>query len=64
MPLSPPFTVELILGLGVTCIFRAQSTSAGTDVLARVIANDSNLKVSNMIIVLDSAGRIVGLDRV
>ena len=44
-----------ILGLGVTCIFRAQSTSAGTDVLARVIANDSNLKVSNMIIVLDSA---------
>ena len=39
-----------ILGLGVTCIFRAQSTSAGTDVLARVIANDSNLKVSNMII--------------
>ena len=50
-----------ILGVGVTCIFRAQSTSAGTDVLARVIANDSNLKVSNMIIVLDSAVVLLGL---
>ncbi len=50
-----------ILGLGVTCIFRAQSTSAGTDVLARVIANNSNLKVSNMIIVLDSIVVLLGL---
>ena len=38
-----------ILGLGVTCVFKAQSTSAGTDVLARVIAKNTNLKVSNMI---------------
>ena len=30
-----------ILGIGVTCIFRAQSTSAGSDVLARVIANST-----------------------
>ncbi|CAK7069405.1 YitT family protein [Parabacteroides sp. APC149_11_2_Y6] len=50
-----------ILGIGVTCVFRAQSTSAGTDVLARVIANNSNLKVSNMIIVLDSAVVMLGL---
>lgn len=50
-----------ILGIGVTCIFRAHSTSAGTDVLARVIANNSNLKVSNMIIVLDSAVVLLGL---
>lgn len=50
-----------ILGLGVTCIFRAQSTSAGTDVLARVIANNSNLKVSNMIMVLDSVVVLLGL---
>lgn len=50
-----------ILGLGVTCIFRAQSTSAGTDVLARVIANNSNLKVSNMIILLDSVVVLLGL---
>ena len=50
-----------ILGVGVTCVFRAHSTSAGTDVLARVIANNSNLKVSNMIIVLDSAVVLLGL---
>ncbi|MCD7936772.1 MAG: YitT family protein [Tannerellaceae bacterium] len=50
-----------ILGLGVTCIFRAQSTSAGTDVLARVIANNSNMKVSNTIILLDSAIVMLGL---
>lgn len=50
-----------ILGIGVTCIFKAQSTSAGTDVLARVIASNSNLKVSNMIILLDSAIVMLGL---
>lgn len=50
-----------ILGIGVTCVFRAQSTSAGTDVLARVIANNSNLKVSSMIIVLDSLIVLLGL---
>ncbi len=50
-----------ILGLGVTCVFKAQSTSAGTDVLARVIAKNTNLKVSNMIIVCDSAIVLLGL---
>lgn len=50
-----------ILGMGVTFVFKAQSTSAGTDVLARVIAKNSNLKVSNMIIVLDSAIVLLGL---
>ena len=51
----------VVLGLGVTCIFKARSTSAGTDVLARLIANRSNLKVSNMIILIDSAVVILGL---
>ena len=50
-----------ILGMGVTFVFKAQSTSAGTDVLARVIAKNSNVKVSNMIIVLDSATVLLGL---
>jgi uncharacterized membrane-anchored protein YitT (DUF2179 family) len=50
-----------ILGLGVTCVFRAHSTSAGTDVLARVIAQDTNIKVSNVIIILDSAIVLLGL---
>lgn len=50
-----------VLGLGVSCIFRAKSTSAGTDVLARVLANNNNLKVSNMIILLDSVIVVLGL---
>ena len=50
-----------ILGMGVTFVFKAQSTSAGTDVLARVIAKNSNVKDSNMIIVLDSAIVLLGL---
>lgn len=50
-----------ILGIGVTCVFRAESTSAGTDVLARVLANNSNIKVSNMIIILDSIVVLFGL---
>ncbi len=50
-----------LLGLGVTCVFRAQSTSAGTDVLARVMASNTNMKVSNMIILLDSAVVLLGL---
>ena len=51
----------MILGMGVTCIFKAQSTSAGTDVLARVLANNSNLRVSDMIIAIDSAVVLIGL---
>jgi uncharacterized membrane-anchored protein YitT (DUF2179 family) len=50
-----------ILGMGVTCVFRARSTSAGTDVLARVLAQNTNIKVSNMIIMLDSAVVLLGL---
>ncbi len=50
-----------ILGLGVTCVFKARSTSAGTDVLARVIASNTNMKVSNTIILLDSAIVMLGL---
>ncbi|MDR1402377.1 MAG: YitT family protein [Tannerellaceae bacterium] len=50
-----------ILGLGVTCVFRARSASAGTDVLARVVALDTNIKVSNTIILLDSAVVLLGL---
>ncbi|NDV47289.1 YitT family protein [Paludibacter sp. 221] len=50
-----------ILGLGVVCVFKAGSTSAGTDVLARVIAVYSNMKVSNLIIILDSVIVLFGL---
>lgn len=51
----------VILGIGVTLVFRARSTSAGTDVVARLIANNRNLKVSNMIILVDSCIVLLGL---
>lgn len=60
-PFLAAFYGGAILGLGVTCIFKAQSTSAGTDVLARVISVNSNLKVSNLIILFDSAIVMLGL---
>lgn len=60
-PFIAAFYGGAMLGAGVACIFRAQSTSAGTDVLARVIAKNSNLKVSNVIILLDSAIVLLGL---
>lgn len=50
-----------ILGLGVYLTFRVGSTSAGTDVLARVIAKGKNLRVSRLIIVIDSLVVLFGL---
>lgn len=50
-----------ILGLGVAFVFKAQSTSAGTDVLARILAKNTNLKVGNMIIIVDSCVVLLGL---
>ncbi|MDH6342551.1 uncharacterized membrane-anchored protein YitT (DUF2179 family) [Parabacteroides sp. PFB2-12] len=60
-PFIAGFYGGAILGAGVACIFKAHSTSAGTDVLARVIAMNSNMKVSNVIILLDSAIVLLGL---
>lgn len=50
-----------ILGLGVYFVFQAGSTSAGTDVLGRVIAKGSNIKLSNAIIIIDSIVVLFGL---
>lgn len=50
-----------ILGIGVFMVFKAGGTSAGTDVLARVITKGTNMKLSNMIIVIDSTVVLVGL---
>lgn len=50
-----------ILGVGVICIFRAGSTSAGTDVLARVLAKGRNTKVSTLIMIVDSIVVLFGL---
>ncbi|MDH8701594.1 uncharacterized membrane-anchored protein YitT (DUF2179 family) [Dysgonomonadaceae bacterium PH5-43] len=50
-----------LLGLGVACVFAAQSTSAGTDVLARVLAKNSNQKVSDLVLIVDSIVVLFGL---
>lgn len=50
-----------ILGFGVFLIFKTGGTSAGTDVLARVIAKGSNMKLSNVIVVVDSIIVLIGL---
>lgn len=50
-----------LLGMGVTFVFRAHGTSAGTDVLAHVIASNTNLKVGNLIILIDSCIVLLGL---
>ena len=43
-----------ILGVGVYFVFRAESTSAGTDVLGRIIAKGRNIKLGTCIIIIDS----------
>ncbi|WP_329903406.1 YitT family protein [Porphyromonas pogonae] len=50
-----------ILGLSVFMIFKANSTCAGTDVLSRVLARDTNIKISNLIIMIDSTVVLLGL---
>lgn len=49
------------LGLGVFLTFRVGSTSAGTDVLARVLSKGTNNKTSNYIILIDSLVVLFGL---
>lgn len=49
------------LGLGVFLTFKVGSTSAGTDVLARVLSKGTNTKTSNYIILVDSLVVFFGL---
>lgn len=50
-----------LMGLGVSMVFKANGTCAGTDVLARVITKGSNMKLSTMIIAIDSFVVLLGL---
>lgn len=49
------------LGVGVALVFRAGGTSAGTDVLARIIAIKSGVKLGTLIIIIDSCIVLLGL---
>ncbi len=50
-----------ILGFGVFFTFRVGSTSAGTDVLARVLSKGNNIKTSHLIILVDALVILFGL---
>ena len=50
-----------ILGLGVFLTFKAESTSAGTDVIARILAKGTNTKLSTLLIIIDSVVVLIGL---
>lgn len=49
------------LGIGVALVFRAGGTNAGTDVLARIIAMKSGMKLGTLIIIVDSCIVLMGL---
>ena len=49
------------IGVGVAFIFKARATSAGTDVLARIIAKVLNLQICTLIIIVDSIVVLIGL---
>jgi uncharacterized membrane-anchored protein YitT (DUF2179 family) len=50
-----------LIGVGVAFIFKARATSAGTDVLARIIARTRNQQIGTLIIIVDSIIVLVGL---
>ena len=50
-----------ILGLGVSMILRAKGTSAGTDVLAKILTKYSHIPVGYTLIIIDSLIVILGL---
>lgn len=60
-PLLSSFYGGAILGFSVYLIFLAQSTCAGTDTLARVLARKMNVKLSSLIIIIDSIIVLLGL---
>ena len=60
-PLLCAFYGGALLGFSVYLIFLAQSTCAGTDTLARVLATKFNIKVSTLVIVIDSIVVLLGL---
>lgn len=60
-PLLCAFYGGALLGFSVYLIFMAHSTCAGTDTLARVLSTRMNVKISTLIIVIDSVVVLMGL---
>jgi len=51
----------VLIGLGVSLIFRAKATSAGTDVIARITAKYARIPIGFCIIMVDSVIVLIGL---
>lgn len=60
-PLLCAFYGGALLGFSVYLIFMAHSTCAGTDTLARVLSTKMNVKLSTLLIVIDSIVVLIGL---
>lgn len=50
-----------ILGIGVALIFKAHATSAGTDVVSKILAKKMHMQLGYMIIIVDSVIVLIGL---
>jgi uncharacterized membrane-anchored protein YitT (DUF2179 family) len=51
----------VLIGAGVAFIFKASATSAGTDVIARIISKYHNSQIGTPIIIIDSIVVLIGL---
>lgn len=60
-PLLCAFYGGALLGFSVYLIFMAHSTCAGTDTLARVLSTKMNVKLSTLLIIIDSVVVFIGL---
>lgn len=60
-PLLCAFYGGALLGFSVYLIFMAHSTCAGTDTLARVLSTKMNVKLSTLLIIIDSVVVLIGL---
>ncbi|GHU86216.1 hypothetical protein FACS1894153_2870 [Bacteroidia bacterium] len=51
----------VLIGIGVTMIFKAKATSAGTDVIARIVSKYIKIPIGLSIIIIDSIVVLIGL---
>ncbi len=51
----------VVLGIGVALIFKAHATSAGTDVISKILSRKLHMQLGYMIIIVDSVIVLLGL---
>jgi len=60
-PLLASIYGGVMIGVGVSLIFKAKATSAGTDVIGKIITKYLRLPIGTSIIIVDSAVVLIGL---